>query len=152
MFSLQEIRPSNPRKSIGTSSILLIRHSERTGEICDQEQWSKGKGYVRESNIEAGGLARVTLNRSGPLYQAVYRQRTSCERTNSQARALGIERSHARNRRSVANLNTLTYILSNLRGLQRARSLAQIHRLALLLQASVRQTGLAQTFLKRGGL
>ncbi len=50
---------------------------------------------------------RVLLDRQSPLYQAVYHQRTSCERINSQAQALGIERPKVRNGRSVANLNTL---------------------------------------------
>lgn len=100
---------------------LLYPHL--TEKTCDHEQFAKGKGCVKDVNVEAGGIARVTLDRSSPLYQAVYRQRTSCERMNSQAKALGIERPHVRNRRSVANLNTLTYILINLRALQRARSI-----------------------------
>jgi hypothetical protein len=38
------------------------------------------------------------------------------------AKALGMERPHVRNRRSVTNLNTLTYILINLKALQKARA------------------------------
>lgn len=100
-----------------------LLHPQRTGQSCDHEQFCKGKGCVKDINAEAGGLARITLDRSGPLYQAVYRQRTSCERINSQAKALGIERPHVRNCRSVANLNTLTYVLINVRALQRACSI-----------------------------
>ncbi len=66
---------------------------------------------------------RVTLDRDGPLYRAIYKQRTSTERINSQSEALGIKRPNVRNGRSVANLNTLTYILINLKALQRARAI-----------------------------
>lgn len=50
---------------------------------------------------------RVMLDRSAPLYHSVSTQRTACERINSQAKALGIERPKVRNGRSVANLHTL---------------------------------------------
>ena len=46
-----------------------------TGQSCDHEQFLKGKGCVKDLNWEAGAQMRVTLNRDGPLYQAVYRQR-----------------------------------------------------------------------------
>ncbi len=68
-------------------------------------------------------MQRVTLDRQGPLYQAIYKQRTSCERINSQAKELGIERPKARNMRSVRRLNTLIYITINAKALQRARAI-----------------------------
>ena len=94
-----------------------------TGQSCDHEQFRKGKGCVKDINIEAGGLMRVTLDRTGPLYKAIYKQRTSCERINSQAKDLGIERPKARNIRSVRRLNTLIYITINIKALQRAREI-----------------------------
>jgi hypothetical protein len=66
---------------------------------------------------------RVLLERHGPLYHAVYTQRTCCERINGQAQALGIERPKVRNGCSVRNLNTLTYLVINAKALQRARSM-----------------------------
>jgi hypothetical protein len=66
---------------------------------------------------------RVTLNREGPLYHAIYTQRTSCERINSQAQALGIERPKVRHGRSVANLNTLIYLVINAKALAKAQSI-----------------------------
>jgi hypothetical protein len=66
---------------------------------------------------------RVLLDRDGPLYHVIYNQRTACERINSQAQALGIERPKVRNGRSVANLNTLTYIILNVHTLQKAQSI-----------------------------
>src|SRR5712692_787587 len=95
----------------------------RTGETCQHKQFAKGKGCVKDINLEAGGVQRVTLDRQGPLYQAIYKQRTSCERINSQAKELGIERPKARNMRSVRRLNTLIYITINAKALQRARAI-----------------------------
>ena len=63
------------------------------------------------------------MDRDAPLYHAVYVKRTSCERINCQAQALGIERPKVRNGRSVANLNTLTYLIMNVRALQKAKSI-----------------------------
>ncbi len=66
---------------------------------------------------------RVTLDRDSPLYHALYTQRTCCERINSQAQALGIERPKVRNGRSAKNLNTLIYLIINVRALERAKSI-----------------------------
>lgn len=94
-----------------------------TGQSCEQEQFAKGKGCVKDVNWEAGAQMRVTLDRSSLLYQLVYRQRTSCERINSQSKALVLKHPLVRNFRSVRNLSTLTYIYINLKALQRARSI-----------------------------
>jgi hypothetical protein len=94
-----------------------------TGETCDHEQFAKGKGCVKDVNWELGGQMRVTIDRDGPLYHAIYNQRTSAERINSRAQALGIERPKVRNGRSVANLNTLIYLVLNARVLAKARSI-----------------------------
>ena len=95
---------------------------DATGQTCEHPQFKKGRGCVKDLNWELGGLARVTLKRDRPLFQAVYRQRTSTERGNSHSKALGLERPKVRNIRSVRNLNTLTYVLINLHALQRART------------------------------
>jgi hypothetical protein len=87
----------------------------------NQEQ-ADGSTKEKDVNWEPGGLMRVQLDRSGPLYQAISTQRTSCERINSQAKEPGIERPKVRNRRSVANLNTLIYVVINARALRRAKS------------------------------
>jgi Transposase DDE domain len=100
-----------------------LLYPEPTGQTCDHEQFHKGKGCVKDINLEAGGLMRVTLNRESPLYKAIYNQRTSCERINSQAKDLGIERPKARNIRSVRTLNTLIYLTINIKALGRAREI-----------------------------
>jgi hypothetical protein len=96
---------------------------ERTGQVCDHAQFAKGRGCVKDPNWEQGGLMRVLLDRQSPLYQAVYHQRTACERINSQAQALGIERPKVRNGHSVAHLNTFTYLIINVRALAKAKSI-----------------------------
>jgi hypothetical protein len=96
---------------------------EKTGETCEHEQFAKGKGCVKDVNWEKGGQMRVTLDRENPIYKAIYDQRTCCERINSQAQALGIERPKVRNICSVRNLNTLIYLVINVRALQRAKSI-----------------------------
>ncbi len=96
---------------------------QRTGQVCDHAQFAKKKGCVKDPNWEKGGLMRVLLDRDSPLYHAVYTQRTACERINSQAQALGIERPKVRNGRSVAHLNTLIYLIINVRALAKAKSI-----------------------------
>ena len=96
---------------------------EKTSRTCDHEQFRKKKGCVKDINIERGGLMRIRLDRDSPFYKAIYNQRTACERINSHAKALGIERPRVRNRRSVENLNTLIYVVINAQALQRARSI-----------------------------
>lgn len=96
---------------------------QKTGHSCDHEQFLKGKGCVKDVNMEKGGIMRSRIDRDTPLYQAVYRQRTAAERINSQAKELGIERPKVRNIRSVRNLNTLIYLVVNVRALARARAI-----------------------------
>jgi hypothetical protein len=100
-----------------------LLYPEVTGTSCDHPQFTKGKGCVKDVNIEKGGQMRLLLERSSPLYHAVYNQRTGAERINSRAREWGIERPKVRNRRSVERVNTLTYIVLNLRTLQNARKI-----------------------------
>src|SRR5436305_12558573 len=89
---------------------------------CDHARFATG-GWMTDINAERGGLMRLTLDRSSPLYRALYCQRTSAERINSQAKALGIERPYVRNQCSVDRLNTLIYLLINAKALQRARQI-----------------------------
>ena len=88
----------------------------------------------------------VLLNRDVPLYHAVYAQRTACKRINSQAQALGIEQPKVRNGRSVRNLNTLTYMIINVRALQKAKSintgLLQMHEFRPSTPAEPRTNGI----------
>jgi hypothetical protein len=96
---------------------------EQTGQTCEHEQFAKGKGCVKDANWELGGIQRVTLDRDGPLFRALYNQRTGCERVNALAKERGIERPRVRNAHSVANLNTLIYVLVNVQVLVKAQSI-----------------------------
>ncbi len=69
-----------------------------------------------------GARLRHQIDRDSQLYQEIYRQRTATERINSQAKELGIERPKLRNGQAIANLNTLIYVLLNLRALHRVRA------------------------------
>jgi hypothetical protein len=90
-------------------------------ETCDHTQFQAAKGCVKHINIEPGGLMRLHLDRESPLYRALYNQRTSCERINSQAKELGIEQPKVRNAQSIKNLNTLTYLVINVRALAKVK-------------------------------
>jgi hypothetical protein len=98
-----------------------------TGARCpiDDPHFVTG-GCTTTLATSAGARLRWQLDRDSPAYQAIVRQRTVVERINSQAEALGIERPKLRNQRSIANQNTLIYVLINLRGLRRIQ--AQIQR------------------------
>ncbi len=93
-----------------------------TGATCAHPRFATGRGCVKRINLEPGGRMRATLDRHSAAYRAVYRQRTSSERINSQAKALGIERPNVRSAAAVHRLNTLTYIIINVRALARVRA------------------------------
>lgn len=93
----------------------------KTVQSCDHEQFAKGVGCVKHINIEAGGWMRVQIDRQSNAYKQLYKQRTAAERINSQAKDYRIECPKVRNGHSVVNLNTLTYIVLNVRALQRVR-------------------------------
>ena len=95
---------------------------EETGRSCpiDHQRWAKG-GCTTKMATSIGARLRYQIDRHSECYKQVYNQRTATERINSQAVALGIERPRLRNGKAIANLNTLIYILINLRALQRVR-------------------------------
>ena len=89
----------------------------RTCPVHD-ERFAKD-GCVVMMPLSIGARLRYQIDRDSDVYKDLYRQRTACERINSQAVALGIERPHLRNGTAIANQNTLIYVLINLRFLQR---------------------------------
>jgi hypothetical protein len=122
-----------PLKLTFTSRSTLVEHEqgrhacpllfpEPTGQTCpiDHDRWPKG-GCTTTLPTSIGARIRYQLDRESDAYKLVYKQRTATERINSQAVELGIERPKLRNGHSVANHNTLTYVLINLRALQRIR-------------------------------
>ena len=83
--------------------------------------WHQG-GCKTTLATSIGARIRYQLDRDGEAYTELYKQRTATERVNSQAVDLGIERPKLRNGAAIANLNTLTYALINLRALLRVRA------------------------------
>jgi Transposase DDE domain len=121
MSALYEFDHSDGYRAQELRCPLLVPRA--TGQTCNHEQFAKGVGCVKYINITAGGKLRIALDRQSEDYKRIYRQRTAAERINSQAKALGIERPQVRNRASVGNLNTLTYIVINARALERVRTI-----------------------------
>jgi hypothetical protein len=84
----------------------------------DHDSWPDG-GCRLVFPTAKGARIRYQLDRDSDAYKAVYKQRTAPERIFSQAVALGIERPKLRNQQGIANQNTLTYLLINLRAMHR---------------------------------
>ena len=103
--------------------VCPLRYPQHTNDACpvNHKNWKK-QGCIVMMPTSVGARLRYTLDRDSQAYKDIYKQRTATERINSQAKALGIERPHIRNGKAIANLNTLIYILINLRLLQRIRN------------------------------
>jgi hypothetical protein len=122
-----------PPSSSGTPTAFALNASVAlcsflSGRVRSVSMPNSPKGEAvskvpKDPNWEKGGLMRALLDRDGPLYHIIYNRRTSCERINSQAKALGIEYPKVRNIHSVRNLNTLIYLIMNVRALQKAKSI-----------------------------
>jgi Transposase DDE domain len=100
-----------------------LLHPTVTGDPCPIADVHFANGGCT-TTIAAGRGSRIRheLDRDGAAYQALYAQRTMVERINSQAEALGILHPRLRRGRAIVNQNTLTYVLINLRALQRIRT------------------------------
>lgn len=97
-----------------------LLHPQPTGAACPiaDPHFTNG-GCTTTLAASIGARLRWQLDRTSDTYTEVFKQRTVCERVNSQAVALGIERPKLRNQRSITNQNTLLYVLLNLQTLQR---------------------------------
>lgn len=102
-----------------------LLHPEPSGESCPiaDPHWDKG-GCTTTLAADAGARIRHQLDRESDEYKQLYAKRTMVERINSQAEALDIIHPKLRSRRAIANRNTLTYVLINLRALNRVRNAA----------------------------
>lgn len=85
---------------------------------CADARFAHG-GCRKVINLEDGARLRQELDRTSAAFRDIYRQRTSAERINSQATALGIDRPRVRRQAGVARLTTLTAIVINLTVIQR---------------------------------
>lgn len=100
--------------------VCPLLHPEPLTLSCpiDHPLWPEG-GCHLVMPTASGARIRYQLDRESVAYQTTYNQRTAVERIFSQAVALGIERPKLRNQRAIANGNTLTYLLINLRAMHR---------------------------------
>lgn len=100
-----------------------LLHPEKRADACpiNHKHWAKG-GCLSTLPTSVGARVRNQLDRDSDTYKAVYKQRTATERINSQAVELGIERPKLRNQHSIANHNTLIYVLINLKALKRVQA------------------------------
>lgn len=94
---------------------------EPTGESCPIHHKNWPKGCITTLATSVGARIRYQIDRDSDIFKHIYNQRTATERINSQAKELGIERPRLRNGQAIANLNTLIYVLINLRALHRLR-------------------------------
>jgi hypothetical protein len=108
-----------------------LLHPHPSGVVCPiaDPHWEKG-GCTTTLAADAGARIRHQLDRESEEYKTLYAKRTMVERINSQAEALDIIHPKLRNGRAIANRNTLTYVLINLRAFARVRTAASEARLA----------------------
>lgn len=91
------------------------------GATCPLARFYHG-GCSKRVNLEIGAQSRTTIDRTDPAFRALYAQRTCVERSNSQAKALGLERPRVRSLAAVTTLAGLTAIAVNLATLVRIRA------------------------------
>ena len=103
-----------------------LLHPEANGQACPiaDPHFLKG-GCTTTLAATKGARIRHTLDRRSEEYKTLYAKRTMVERINAQAEALDIIRPKLRSGKAIANRNTLTYVLINLRALKRLRAAAK---------------------------
>lgn len=124
LFTYQDRTALVPHEREKCGCPLLI--PEPTGALCPcaDPHFAKG-GCTTTLASSIGARLRHTLDRESEAYKELYALRTMVERVNSQAEALEILHPKLRRGRAIANHNSLTYVLSNLRALQRLRAAAE---------------------------
>lgn len=103
-----------------------LLHPSASGQSCPSgdPHFATG-GCTTTLATSVGARIRHQLDRESAAYKQLYAKRTMVERVNSQAEALGILRPKLRRGCAIANQNTLTYVLLNLRALGRIRAAQQ---------------------------
>jgi hypothetical protein len=102
-----------------------LLYPQPTGRVCPiADPHFESGGCTTTLAADSGSRIRHTLDRESDEYKELYAKRTMVERINAQAEALGILHPKLRRGRAIANQNTLTYVLINLRALQRIRAAA----------------------------
>ena len=72
---------------------------------------AKAECCITTLSTSIGNHVRHELERESDEFARIDNQRSACERINSQSLVLGIARPHLRSGRSIANMDTLDYVL-----------------------------------------
>ena len=92
------------------------------GSTVTMSSSPKRKAVSRITGFELGGQMRVSLQRTGPhCHPSSIASAPRLSASTAKPKPNSTPRPHVRNRRSVANLNTLTYIVINAKALKRVR-------------------------------
>ncbi len=132
LFTYQDRTGLVPHQREKCGCPLLQPHP--TGQTCpiNDPHFAKG-GCTTTLATSRGARIRHQLDRESAAYKQLYAQRTMVERINSQAEALAILHPKLRHGGAIANRNTLTYVLINLRALGRLRAATPEKRLPTTL-------------------
>jgi hypothetical protein len=100
-----------------------LLYPQPTGQGCPIADAHFTHGGCTTTLATSGGARlRHQIDRESASYKQLYAQRTMVERINSQAEALAILHPKLRHGPAIANRNTLTYVLINLRALARRQA------------------------------
>lgn len=83
------------------------------GVSCVHPRFARG-GCSKRLNIAPGSALRTTIDRTDPAFKTIYAQRTCVERSNSQAKVLGLERPLVRSLAAVTTQALATAAALNL--------------------------------------
>ncbi len=121
LFTYQHRTSLVPHEREKCGCPLLV--PQPTGQPCPiaDPHFANG-GCTTTLATSRGARIRHQLDREGAAYKQLYARRTMVERINSQAEALEILHPKLRSGRAIANRNTLTYVLINLRALARLQA------------------------------
>ncbi len=89
---------------------------------CDHPQFHKKRGCTRTINLDDPQQLRFALNRDSKAFKQIFKERTTVERLFARANQAALEHPKVRDGHAVAQLNTLTYTLINLKAILKVRA------------------------------
>ena len=89
---------------------------------CNHPQFHKKRGCTRTINLDDPDQLRFALNRQSKEFKQIFKERTTVERLFAHANQANLEHPNVRDGHAVAQLNTLTYTLINLKAILKVRA------------------------------
>jgi hypothetical protein len=89
---------------------------------CHHPQFLSKKGCTKTINLDDPGQLRFALNRDSSHFKCIFKERTSSERLFAHADQAAIEHPNITDGHAVAQLNTLTYTLINLKAILKVQA------------------------------